>query len=220
MWNKLGALKHHGKKAWHFFWHDDSVSSWIANIIVAFLIIRYIVYPLLGAILGTGYPIVAVVSGSMEHGLYNGILCGKALPDLKESFQNYWGVCGSWYQANNISAQEFQHFPFKDGFNKGDVIILWRADPQNIKVGNILVFQGNRPQPIIHRVVRSWQEETHFFVQTKGDHNSNSIQGPAGETKIGQERMLGKGVIRIPYLGWVKILFVDAVKPLGINIQR
>ena len=52
-------------KVWYFIWHDDSVWSWIVNIILAFLLIKFIVYPGLGFLLETEYPVVAVVSGSM-----------------------------------------------------------------------------------------------------------------------------------------------------------
>lgn len=220
MVDKLGVLKHHSKRIWHFFWNEDTVWSWIANIIVAFLVIRFIVYPLLGIVLGTGFPIVAVVSESMEQGLHQNILCGQQFEEFQESFGNYWQVCGKWYEEQGISKEQFRTFPFQQGFRKGDVIILWRANTENLRRGDILVFQGNRPQPIIHRVVKVWQENENYYYQTKGDHNSNSIDGAMGETKIGEERILGKGLIRIPYLGWVKILFVDAVKPLGIEIQR
>ncbi len=216
--DKWGTLKHHGKRAWHFFWHDDSLWSWIANIIVAFLVIRYLLYPLLGAVLGTSYPIVAVVSESMEHGPHRGMLCGKYPAEFRESFDDYWEVCGEWYEERGISKEQFRSFPFRDGFRKGEVIILWRANAGNLKVGDILVFSSNKPQPIIHRVIKISQEKGEYFYQTKGDHNSNSIEG--GETRIGEERILGKGVVRVPYLGWVKILFVDAVKPLGITIER
>ena len=82
------------------------------------------------------------------------------------------------------------------------------------------MFQGNKPQPIIHRVVKTWQEDGDYFYQTKGDHNSESIAGSLGETKISEDRVYGKGVLRIPYLGWVKILFVNAVQPFGITIER
>ena len=218
--DKLGALRHHSKKAWRFFWHEDSLWSWLANIVVAFLVIQYIVYPLLGIFLGTSYPIVAVVSESMEHGLYNGVLCGKNPNDFKESFDNYWDVCGEWYEQKGITREEFKKFPFKHGFDKGDVIILWKANKANLQAGDILVFRGARPQPIIHRIVDISEEDGAYYVQTKGDHNSNSIQGSTGETRITEERMVGKGILRIPYLGWGKILFVDAVRPLGINIQR
>ncbi len=214
------SWKGHTRKAWRFFWHDESAWSFLANVIVAFLIIRFIFYPLLGLVLGTSFPIVAVVSESMEHGLHEKKLCGEYFTKFRESFDNYWEVCGNWYEDMGITSQKFASFPFRDGFDKGDVILLWRAHRDNVEVGDILVFQGDKPQPIIHRVVKVWQEDEKFYYQTKGDHNSGSIQGTFGETKIGEERVYGKGILRIPYFGWVKILFVNAVKPLGVNIQR
>ncbi len=208
------------KKVWHFLWVDDSAWSWIANIVIAFVVIRFIFYPLLGLLLGTSYPIVAVVSESMEHGLHQGVLCGEGFRDFKDSFDNYWQACGSWYSSREISREQFEGFPFRDGFDKGDVIVLWRANRNNLNVGDILVFRGNRPQPLIHRLVKIYEENEDTYYQTKGDHNSNSIEGEFGETKIGKERIIGKGLVRIPYLGWIKILFVEALRPLGINIQR
>ena len=218
--DKWGTLKHHSKRIWHFFWHEDSLASWIANIIIAFIVIRFIVYPVLGLLLGTSYPIVAVVSESMQHGLDNNVLCGRQLNDFQYSFDNYWQVCGQWYGEKNISKEQFKHFPFRNGFDKGDVVILWRANPSNINIGDILIFQGSKPQPIIHRVVRIWREDANYLYQTKGDHNANSITGHLGETQIDEKRIVGKGLLRIPYLGWLKIFFVDAVRPLGITIQR
>jgi len=208
------------KKAWNFFWHDDSLASWLANIVVAFLVIRFILYPLLGIVLGTSFPIVAVVSESMEHGLHEGRLCGEYYEEFPESFDNYWKVCGAWYEQEGISREQFQKFPFPNGFDKGDVIILWRANRDNLEVGDILIFQGNRPQPLIHRVVKVGDEDGERFYQTKGDHNSGIISGEGGEEKIGEDRIYGQGIVRVPYLGWVKILFVDLVRPLGWNIQR
>ena len=156
----------------------------------------------------------------MEHGPHKGFLCAKEVTDYKYSFENYWKLCGSWYETNDISKDKFSKFPFKNGFDKGDVIILWRANKDNLKIGDVLIFQGTKPQPIIHRVVDIWQEDQETFYKTKGDHNSKSIEGDFGETKISQDRVFGQGLLRIPYLGWVKILFVQAVKPLGIIIER
>lgn len=208
-----------GKKTWHFLWRDESAWSWLANIVIAFLLIRFIVYPILGIALGTSFPIVAVVSESMEHGLHNNVLCGQQFPSHPESFNNYWSVCGSWYEQRNITPQKFTEFPLQNGFNKGDVIILWKANKNNIELGDILVFKTNKPQPIIHRVIKIWEENDKMYYQTKGDHNGNSIEN-IGETKISEDRLLGKAIIRIPYLGWVKIIFVEFLRPLGINIER
>jgi signal peptidase I len=214
----LMRVKYYCKKFWNFFWKEDSIWSWLANIVIAFLLIRYLVYPILGVILGTGFPIVAVVSESMEHGVHGG-LCGQPALNFHESFDNYWEICGGWYEKRGISREDFKDYPLRNGFDKGDVIILWRANPENLDVGDVLVFQGNKPQPIIHRIVSIRRENGNFFYQTKGDHNSDSFE-PISETNITENRILGKGILRIPYLGWLKILFVDAVRPLGIIIER
>ncbi|MBI2662877.1 signal peptidase I [Candidatus Woesearchaeota archaeon] len=216
----LQFIQYYLKKIWKFFWHEDSALSWLLNIIIAFITIKYLVYPLLGLVLGTSYPIVAVVSESMQHNIHNEMICGQQLSEFKESFDNYWLTCGQWYEQRNITKELFQKFKFQDGFNKGDVIILWRAHPRNIQLGDILIFQSNKPQPIIHRVVAISEENNSTIYQTKGDHNSNSITGTYGETSIAPERILGQGLIKIPYLGWVKIIFVELLRPLGIIIEK
>jgi len=207
------------KKTWDFLWHSDSTWSWLANLAIAFLLIKFIIYPGLGLLLGTNYPIVAVLSESMEHGLHNQRLCGEKLDDFKDSFPNYWENCGDWYENNNLQQQQFQKFPFKQGLNKGDIVIVWRAKPEKIQIGDVLIFQGNKPQPIIHRLVKKWEAQGQFYFQTKGDHNDKSSSS-IPETKISENRLLGKGILRIPYLGWIKIAFVEAVKPLGWTITK
>ncbi len=215
----MQRIKQGSLKIWKFLWHDDSVWSWMANIIVAFLVIRFVFYPLLGVLLGTSFPIVAVVSESMEHGIHNG-LCGKQIEEYKESYDNYWDVCGDWYEKRGISKEDFSKFPLKNGFDKGDVIILWRANSDNLEIGDVLIFNGGRTQPIIHRIVAINEQDGQLVYQTKGDHNSDSISSGIAETSITEDRIFGKGVLRVPYLGWIKILFVDAVRPLGIIIER
>ena len=72
------------KSSWNFFWKSDSAASWIANVVVAFLVIRFLFYPLLAIILGTPFPIVAVVSESMEHGTHGEIICGQHFAEFPE----------------------------------------------------------------------------------------------------------------------------------------
>ena len=158
----------------------------------------------------------------MQHNLHNEMICGQQFAEFKESFEKYWSTCGQWYEQRNITKEQFQKFKFKDGFNKGDVIILWRAHTNNIHLGDILIFQSNKPQPIIHRVVSLTKDNNtnSIIYQTKGDHNSNSITGIHGETSITPDRILGQGLVKIPYLGWVKIIFVELLRPLGIIIEK
>ncbi|MBW2989567.1 signal peptidase I [Candidatus Woesearchaeota archaeon] len=185
------------RKTWWFIWEDDSIWSWIVNIILAFILIKFIVYPGLGFLLKTNYPIVAVVSSSMEHS-------GK--------FNNWWTSQGSWYNEIGISESQFSNFDFKNGFNKGDIMILYGKKSHNILIGDVIVFKSRRPDPIIHRVVKKWELDGSYYFQTKGDHNEDSIRSVTlDETKISEEQLLGKATIRIPLLGYVKIWFVSLI---------
>lgn len=204
------------KKTWHFIWEDDSIWSWIVNIILAFVIIKFLVYPGLGLALGTQFPIVAVVSNSMEHKVSDGVVCGKKVINYDSSFDDYWKVCGDWYEKKNITKSEFEGFGFKNGFNRGDIMILKGKKPKDINVGDIIVYRAVRPdikrEPIIHRVVYKQQENGEYYFTTKGDWNNDIINDTIiSETHIGKERILGNALIRVPFLGYVKIAFVEFV---------
>ncbi len=220
----MADLKSLWKKIWHFLWHSDSAASWIANIVLAFIIIRFVIYPVLGVMLGTSFPVVAVVSESMEHGLHNGEICGQEFNSFPRGFDSYWNICGYWYEDKGITKEEFVNFRLHNGFNKGDIIVLWRANEKNLDIGDILVFWGSRPQPIIHRIVDIGEEtnsagEIVPFYQTKGDHNRDSFSGSLSETHISQDRVVGQALFKIPFLGWIKIAFVDLLQFLGFNVM-
>lgn len=193
------------KKLWRYIWYDDSLGSLALNVILAFIIIRYVVYPLLGLFLGTGFPIVAVVSGSMEHdGNFNdwweSECCQGSCAKQMETYSNY-----------NITKEEFLKFRFKDGFNKGDIMLLVGAGGS--EVGDTLVFlSSRRAEPIIHRVIK--HDDATNIYSTKGDHNCAVSDF---ETVIKEDQMLGKAVLRIPFLGYIKIIFVEFLKLLGIG---
>lgn len=199
------------RKVWHFIWNDDSIWSWLVNIVLAFVLIKFIVYPGLGWALGTTHPIVAVVSGSMEH---------------DGSFDDWWesaAVCGTrqctqreFYSAYSISKDDFRKFSFRNGFNTGDIIFLLGEDPGDVEVGQVIVFQSRQKYPIIHRVIEVDNEGSRFVFLTKGDHNPGS--GP-DDTNISEERLIGKAVFRIPYLGWIKIIFVEIIT-LPLKVLR
>ncbi len=198
------AFKQTIKKIWHFIWEEDSIWSWLVNLALAFILIKFIVYPGLGLLLGTSFPVVAVVSGSMEHD-----------GSFDEWFQSP-AYCGSfcsqeeWYAFYSITEEEFKEFSFKNGFNKGDIMVLQGIEPKNIKSGDVIVFISREGyDPIIHRVVSITGDETTGFVyQTKGDHNSDS--GDI-DMEIAESSVIGKAIFRIPLLGWIKILFVEFI---------
>ena len=189
---------------WHFIWEEDTPASWIANIILAFVLIKFIVYPGLGFLLGTTHPVVAVVSGSMEH---------------DGSFATWWtsgcsqGTQEDLYRPYSITADQFQTYSFRNGFNKGDIMVL--SGHGMIQQGDVIVFSiPNRSDPIIHRVIGVTRSDEQQLYKTKGDHNCGSAPF---EDNIGQPQIIGKAVLRIPYLGWVKLVFSDLLQYIGVK---
>ena len=87
-------------------------------------------------------------------------------------------------------------------------MVLIGRKPLNIKVGDVAVFKGSLKDPIIHRVVRIFMEDGNYYIQTKGDNNGASRND---ELKIPVDSILGKAVLRIPWLGWIKILAFEAI---------
>lgn len=183
------------KKIWHFIWHEDSIASWIVNLILAFVLVKWVIYPGFGLILGTKFPIVAVVSSSMEH---NGL-----------GFDKWWEEKGKWYENKNFEKEDFRFYPFHNGFNKGDIMILKGIEPKDIKIGDVVVYESpNYKNPIIHRVVEI-KNNGDFKLITKGDNN---FDADSNEVTQDQIKRTGKAIMRIPLLGWIKIWFVELFK--------
>ena len=138
-------------------WSGDTWWAFFVHIGLALLLIRFVLYPLLGVIFATGFPIVAVVSGSMEHAyvpfsslpapegqmIYQ--YCDKV--NLRSSpffirkeftdFSVFWQNCGDWYEQKNITAERFSKFAFLHGFNTGDIMILYGTKSDRIEVGDV-----------------------------------------------------------------------------------
>lgn len=198
------SLKKTGRaiyRFWDFVWNGESIWSWITCFILAYVLIKYAVYPLLGLAFGTPYPVVAVVSGSMEHdGSFENWWSSQCSQEIKQS---------ELYSQLNINKEKFLSYGFKNGFNKGDLMILFRGE--NPAVGEVIVFEmAGRNYPIIHRVIEVI--ENGKFYKTKGDHNCGIDQL---ERKIPKEKVYGKAVLRIPYLGWLKLIFTELLNYLG-----
>ena len=157
------------------------------------MLVKFLIYPGIGLVLATHYPIVAVVSGSMEH---NG-----------QSFDSWWESVSPWYTDKGITKEQFREFSFKNGFNKGDIMVLQGVTPKAIKEGDVLVYESSRHvNPIIHRVVNITQDNGKYLFETKGDNNPTSDRDLVAEHQI---RYTGKAIARLPYLGWIKIGFVQ-----------
>jgi signal peptidase I len=203
-------------KLWYFIWKDDSIWSLLFDLVLAFVLVKFVIYPALEFGLDTSFPVVAVLTSSMEHHPQKGNrLCGKHVEDYNGTFENYWEVCGEWYENHNISKEEFKEYPFHNGFNIGDILLIKGSPVEDYKVGDVAVFWADLEYPIIHRVVKVNEERK--ILSTKGDQNGGQLNH---EQEIDKERVLGKAFFRIPYLGYIKVWasqLVSKIKSTNTN---
>ncbi|MEM4259567.1 MAG: hypothetical protein QXS38_02305 [Candidatus Pacearchaeota archaeon] len=167
----------------------DTWDSWLISLILVFLFIKFIFFPLLSLITGTSLPLVVVESCSMYH---------------DGNFDDWWFKNAAWYEENNISKLDFANYPFKNGLNKGDIIITWGYSPY--RKGDIIIFSAPTKYPLIHRMI---SDKT---ISTKGDHNPGQLEV---EKTIPNEKVIGKAIARIPALGWIKLIFFEPFKQNG-----
>lgn len=204
------------KRFWHFIWHSNSIGSWIANIVLAILIVKFILYPGFSALFQTTHPVVAVISESMEHDM---------------DFDTWYEKNRDFYATYNITKDQFRDFPLHQGFNKGDLIVVFGYD-DTPTVGDVVVFWAGENYPIIHRVIDRRNTSEDLVYTTKGDNNNrpivyyvNRLGQPVprdaphaipilDEEAVQQEDIIGKGIFRIPFLGNLKIWFVEGLRNL------
>ncbi|MBU0958235.1 MAG: signal peptidase I [Nanoarchaeota archaeon] len=191
------------KKFWNFVWNDNSWQSWVVSLLLAFIFIKFIFFPLLALILGSSMPLVVVESCSMYHGEAGFF---RNLFQTQSALDAWWDEKGTWYLTNtDLTKQDTENWPIAGGFEKSDIIIL--TSPKNLEIGDTIVFDGQQRYPIIHRIIKISEDPSgRKIYSTKGDNNNG--QNPS-ETQINQEQIIGKASLIIPKLGWIKLIFYE-----------
>jgi signal peptidase I len=187
---KMGKLK----RVWEFLWESNSLLSWIVCLALVFLIMMGVFFPVLRLSLSTSLPLVIIESESMQHAY---------------QFDQWYPSC-LWYEEHNITKEEFKKWDFNNGLYKGDIIVV--KGEKEYKKGDILIFKVQQKTPIIHRLIM-----TDSIMSTKGDNNCYQLPQ---EKEINKGQIIGKAVGRIPALGWIKLIEVDAFKMLISPFQK
>lgn len=194
-------LKNFWEKFWYLLWKDDSLKGWIFSIIFLFIFIKFIFFPGLSLITGTSLPLAIVESCSMYH-----------QGNIFSNFSSWWNRHEIKYTDLGINESNFSSFSMKKGFNKGDILLITKADPEKLAVGDIIIFNAGQRNPIIHRIIDIRDTKDGKVFSTIGDNNNGQLEF---EDRVTEEMLVGKAVARItPYFGWVKLVFYDWQKPL------
>lgn len=195
-------IKSFFKKFWYTLWEDDSLKGWILSIIFIFVFIKFIFFPFLMLTTGTSLPLAIVESCSMYHE-----------GNLFSNLNSWWEENGDRYPEFTINKLDFEDFPMKKGFNKGDILFIVGANPEKLEVGDVIVFNANQRFPVIHRIVEIDVSGNERIFSTLGDNNQAQLPS---EKEISEEQIIGKASFRIaPYLGWIKLAFFEWQKPVS-----
>ncbi|MGD0977900.1 MAG: signal peptidase I [Candidatus Bathyarchaeia archaeon] len=137
--------------------------------------------------LNTDYPVLAVASGSMS--------VPQGVPDP--------GWAG----------------PFSRTLHTGDLIIVEGVNPEDVyaapfnetgRSGDILVFRAiGSDELIVHRAVGETVENGQIYFITQGDNNF----GPGPYSPTPATNVIGKVVMRVPWLGYIAL---DMRNSIGI----
>lgn len=176
------------KKFWQFL-KKDTWQSWFVSLILAVVLIKFLFFPFLSLVTGSSLPLVVVESCSMYH---------------ESKFDSWWEKNSEWYEGKNITREDFENYPIKGGLNKGDIVFIVGRGGYN--EGDVIVFNANRKYPLIHRIVGSEP------INTKGDHNPDQIDI---EKSVSEDEIIGKAFFKVPYIGWVKLVFFEPFKPIS-----
>ena len=99
----------------------------------------------------------------------------------------------------------------------GDVLLLQGVSPDEIEVGDIIVFRNprNPDDLIVHRVVQIVIRDSRYYFTTKGDNPRTNPWSLSYERDFSATYIMGKMIFRVPFIGWVWI----AVKtPVGTAV--
>jgi len=192
--------KNFWKNFWFVFWKDNSFKGWIISIIFLFILIKSLFFPILELTTGTTLPLVIVESCSMYH-----------QGNMLSNSDNWWDSHDGKYQEFGLTKIDFQEFILKKGFNKGDILFITRAKPDKLETGDVIIFNANYRNPIIHRIIKIEQTSQGKIFSTIGDNNNGQLQI---EKQILEDQLIGKASAKIvPYVGWIKLIFFETTRP-------
>ncbi|MDP2666948.1 MAG: hypothetical protein Q8P05_05620 [Candidatus Diapherotrites archaeon] len=210
---------------------NNSIFNWIIYLLFSFFF-AFAIYSIIGFLLQTATPLVIVVSGSMLPSMARGDVV--VLQGISGVTVNAPLVVLDTVDVRQTSLEDLADFERVAG---GDWKLTFKANNQTILVPSrgdtdILVYvSDHRGLEIIHRAIVKIKSGDDYFFLTKGDNNPSLDQDcgkvesiPIPGTAIPQivtqkpcpspypipeDKVNGKALFWIPYVGYVKLLLFD-----------
>ena len=120
---------------------------------------------------------------------------------------------GSMCKLPGVRCDGWSH-PFEPTLHVGDLIIVQGVPPENIvaspdPIGDIIVFRQSPVggELIVHRAIDKEERSGVWYFQTKGDGN---IGPDSPRPSVPEDQVIGKVILRIPWVGHVALFMRDA----------
>jgi len=210
---------------------ENEIVSWVVYLVSAF-VFAWLIYTGLGLLLGTGSPMMIVVSSSMEPLYHRGdiIILHGATAENIEAIPVQLGLALNERPFSDFAkaayrpvSGEIQSIEFDSG-----------ASIPITKDGSILVYWSEHmKEPIVHRAVAKLSATDGVFLLTKGDSvNNTTIDQDCGRVigarpekpcielyPVPIEKVQGKSVLWVPFFGCFKLWLLDDLGSLAATGQ-
>ncbi len=90
----------------------------------------------------------------------------------------------------------------KGYFNAGDLIVVRKVDPATLKAGDIVSYVSDHPDSFGATVTHMIRRSALTVKGEQGFVTYGTHTGVEDEGVVGHSQILGKFVLRIPWLGW------------------
>ena len=108
----------------------------------------------------------------------------------------------------NVAVSTGSMLPIYNGFQntessdlypfRGDILLVKKVPVSTLDVGDVIVFDTPTiSDPVVHRIITKWQNNSKYYFKTNGDNNLN----PDTWVVEGDD-VIGLVVIRVPHIGW------------------
>jgi len=112
----------------------------------------------------------------------------------------------------NVAVSTGSMLPIYNGFQdntekpmypfRGDILLVRSVPVSDLEVGDVIVFDTiTIPDPVVHRIIAKWQNNSNYYFKTNGDNNP----GPDSWIVEGND-VIGGVVVRIPHIGWFLVV--------------
>lgn len=94
----------------------------------------------------------------------------------------------------------------------GDMVLIQKCTPNDIKDMDIIQYKREK-YTVVHRVIRKYQKDGHYFFVTKGDNNLDEDM-----EHVKEEQLIGKVIFKIKYIA-LPTIWINNLSNVQVDVE-